>query len=357
MKPTRRAFMATTSAALALPFLNTRSFAAETISIQIGSSHPTNNIWVYAMQTALQPELDRLLVEAGGNYTVAWNENYGGTLYKFNDTRTAVRDGIVDIGMVGTVWEGSAMPLQNVTYFTPFANLDHTVVIDIFDKLTEELPELKAGWTDQNMVHLSSLVTDNYDIYANFPIHTVDDVRNRRLNAPGTSANWLANTGCTPVDGALTTYYTDIQTGVSEGTLSFASGIQPTRVYEVAPQLARVGFGSMYFGGIAVNKTFFDGLPGEVQVALREAGRRTSRKHGEYVTERATKAMTEMVAAGLQVNDMATAEREKWAATLPNIAKPWLDANGAPAAAVLKAYFAELAARGIKPARDWAAGI
>ena len=353
MGTTRRTFLAASSATLALPFLNTRGFAAEAIDIQIGSSHPTNNIWVYAMQTALQPELDRLLAEAGGKYTINWHENYGGTLYKFSDTRAAVRDGIVDIGMVGTVWEGSAMPLQNVTYFTPFANADHVAVIDIFDKLTDELPELKAGWTDQNMVHLSSLVTDSYDIYANFPITTVDDVRNRRLNAPGTSANWLANTGCTPVDGALTTYYTDIQTGVSEGTLSFASGIQPTRVYEVAPHLARVGFGSMYFGGIAANKTFHDRLPPEVQAALREAGRITSRKHGEYVTERATKAMTEMVSAGLKVNDLPDAEKEKWANTLPNVAKPWLDSNGPAAAAVLKAYFAELKARGIKPARDW----
>lgn len=353
MTTTRRTFLAASSVTLALPFLSRRSLAAETIDIQIGSSHPTNNIWVYAMQTALQPELDRLLKEAGGKYTVNWHENYGGTLYKFNDTRAAVRDGIVDIGMVGTVWEGSAMPLQNVTYFTPFANDDHVAVIEIFDKLTEELPELKAGWADQNMVHLSSLVTDNYDIYANFQINAVEDVSNRRLNAPGTSANWLANTGCTPVDGALTTYYTDIQTGVSEGTLSFASGIQPTRVYEVAPHLSRVGFGSMYFGGIAVNKTFYEGLPEDVKVALREAGRSTSRKHGEYVTERATSAMKEMVAAGLKVNELTVAEKEKWANTLPNVAKPWLDANGPAAVAVLKAYFAELKARGITPARDW----
>ncbi len=357
MTTTRRAFLATTSAALAVPFLNTRSIAAESISIQIGASHPTNNIWVYAMQNALQPALDKLLADAGGDYTVSWNENYGGTLYKFKDTRAAVRDGIVDVGMVGTVWEGSAMPLQNVTYFTPFANADHNVTIDIFDKLTEELPELRAGWTDQNMVHLSSLVTDSYDVYATFPITSVDDIANRRLNAPGTSANWLAGTDCSPVDGALTTYYTDIQTGVSEGTLSFASGIQPTRVYEVAPHLSRVGFGSMYFGGIAVNKRFFDRTPAPVQAALKEAGRITSRAHGDYITRRAKEAMTEMKAAGLQVTEMARAERARWAATLPNVAKPWLDANGVAAAAVLRAYFAELEARGITPARDWTAGL
>ena len=38
------------------------------------------------------------------------------------------------------------------------------------------------------------------------------------------------DTGATPVEGALTTYYTNIQTGVTQGALSFASGIAPARV-------------------------------------------------------------------------------------------------------------------------------
>lgn len=354
MKTSRRTFLAATGSTLALPFLGRPALAAGTIDIQIGSSHPTTNIWAHAMQAALQPEVDRILAEKG-NYQVRWHENYGGTLYKFTDTRTAVRDGIVDIGMVGTLWEGSAMPLQNITYYTPFANADHLAVIDIFDDLTQTLPELKEGWTAQNMLHLSSLITDSYDIYASFPIRSVADVANRRFSAPGTSANWLAGTGATPVDGALTTYYTDIQTGVSEGALSFASGIQPTRVYEVAPHLARVGFGAMYFGGIAANLDFMQRLPEEVAQAIVEAGKRTSVAHGAYVTARTTAAITEMQAAGLEVIEFDTAARAEWAERMPNIVKPWIDANGERAVTVLKAYFEALKARGLTPARDWAA--
>ncbi|TKA98446.1 C4-dicarboxylate ABC transporter substrate-binding protein [Cereibacter changlensis] len=356
IKTTRRTFLTASGSALALPFLGRRVGATEVIDIQIGSSHPTTNIWAHAMQAALQPEVDRLLAEKGA-YSVRWHENYGGTLYKFTDTRTAVRDGIVDIGMVGTLWEGSAMPLQNITYYTPFANDDHMAVIDIFDGLTETLPELKDSWTAQNMQHLSSLITDSYGIYANFPITSVADVANRRLSAPGSSANWLAGTGATPVDGALTTYYTDIQTGVSEGTLSFASGIQPTRVYEVAPHLARVGFGAMYFGGIAANLDFMARLPPEVAEAIVTAGKHTSAAHGAYVTERSNAALSEMQAAGLQTVDFDAAARTEWAATLPNIVQPWVEANGEPGLKVLHAYFDALAARGLTPARDWTSGL
>ena len=337
--------------------LATPVVAQEHITANIGSSHPEANIWVWAMKNVFEPEVNRILKDNGNKYQIDWVENYGGTLYKYTDTREAVRDGIVDVGMVGTVWEGSEMPLQNVTYFTPFATSDHTMIIDIFDKLTDELPELRDSWAQQNMVHLSSLITDSYDVYANFDITKLSDLANHRINAPGTSANWLAGTGATPLDGALTTYYTDIQTGVSEGALSFASGILPTRVYEVAPKLTRVGLGAMYFGGIAVNKDFFEAQPEAVQTAFRQAGKITSKRHGEYVTEKAKTAIEEMKKAGLQITELPEAEKAAWVKSLPDIVKPWLDQTGEKGKTVLEAYFKALREHGAKPLRDWDANL
>lgn len=330
--------------------------AQQTITVNIGSSHPEANIWVYAMKNTFQPEVNRILAETG-DYQVAWNENYAGTLYKFTDTREAVMDGIVDVGMVGTVWEGANMPLQNVTYFTPFATEDHRMIIEIFDELSQTLPELRDSWAENGMVHLSSLITDSYDIYATFPVNALADLQNRKLNAPGTSANWLRGTGATPVDGALTTYYTNIQTGVTEGTLSFASGILPTRVYEVAPELTRVGVGSMYFGGIAANKAFFEGLPAPVQAAFRAAARATSIAHGDYVGNLAERALVEMQAAGLTIHTLPEAEKMAWVNGLPNIVEPWLEQTGDKGRVVLKAYFAALRARGATPLRAWDEGL
>jgi len=346
-----------TSGALALALLGaTAANAQQSITVNIGSSHPEANIWVYAMKNTFQPEVNRILAEAG-EYQVNWVENYAGTLYKFTDTREAVMDGIVDIGMVGTVWEGSNMPLQNVTYFTPFATDDHRVIIEIFDELSQTLPELRESWAENGMVHLSSLITDSYDVYATFPVNSMDDLKNRKLNAPGTSANWLQETGATPVDGALTTYYTNIQTGVTEGTLSFASGILPTRVYEVAPELTRVGIGSMYFGGIGANKDFFDALPEPVKAAMMEAAKATSAAHGDYVGNLAEKALVDMQAAGLTIHELPEEEKAAWVNGLPNIVGPWLEQTGEAGEAVLKAYFGALRERGIEPLRAWDEGL
>jgi TRAP-type C4-dicarboxylate transport system substrate-binding protein len=245
------------------------------------------------------------------------------------------------------------MPLQNVTYFTPFATTNHEMLVEIFDKLNATVPALRNSWAAQNMVPLSSLITDSYDIYATFPVRTLADLQNRRINAPGTSANWLRETGATPVEGALTTYYTNIQTGVTQGALSFASGIGPARVHEVAKHLTRVDIGAMYFGSVAVNKRFFDALPKEVQDAFIEAGKATSKAHAQHVTRTANAALETMKAAGLQITELPAAEKAKWVNGLPNIVAPWLQTTGDDGRAVLRAYFDELRARGVKPLRDW----
>lgn len=69
-----------TTTALTL-LTGTAAIAQESVTVNIGSSHPEANIWVYAMKNAFQPEVDRILAEKG-EYKVDWNEAYGGTLYK-----------------------------------------------------------------------------------------------------------------------------------------------------------------------------------------------------------------------------------------------------------------------------------
>ena len=39
--------------------------AQQTITVNIGSSHPEQNIWVYAMKNTFQPEVNRILEAAG----------------------------------------------------------------------------------------------------------------------------------------------------------------------------------------------------------------------------------------------------------------------------------------------------
>jgi hypothetical protein len=132
------------------------AFAQQQISVNIGSSYATTNIWANAGKEAFQPEVDRILKAKGNKYTISWREGYGTGLFKFNESRAAVRDRIVDVAPVISGFEGAAMPLQNVTLFVPFATTNHEVLIEIFDKLNAEVAVLRDSWTAQNLVPLAS---------------------------------------------------------------------------------------------------------------------------------------------------------------------------------------------------------
>ncbi len=208
------------------------------------------------------------------------------------------------------------MPLQNVTYFTAFSTGDHGLIDRTFDQLNESVPAIKQNWNGLNMVPLSSFITDTYHIWSTFR-----SARSRPAqpqdSAPGTSANWLTGTGATPVDGALTTILHDIQTGVSEGALSFFVGILPTRVYEVAKYVTKCDVGAMYVCGIAPTSRRHDRWPAAFQKAVAEAGKITTRRHVEDVSSRIAAAEKEMVDKGSIITTLADAERKRWITGLP----------------------------------------
>lgn len=357
-KSLTRAFLACAVAAVvAVP-----AQAQQTINLTIASSHPPTIPWVNVMQTHVVPEMNKRLAAAGNKYKINWREAYGGQLYKMNATLTSVGEGIADIGWVFHNLEGAKMPLNQVAVYAPGVFNDPKTVCEVFNELMETVPALKAEWEKNNVIYLGGSCADTYMMWTKFPLRTFEDLKGKKISAPGVLGAWMRGTGATAVDGSLTTYYTDIQTGVSEGTVSIATGIFPQRVYEVAPYITDVNLGSTYFGGMAVNKDTYAKLPPEVQKILRDLGREYSQRVSEMVAERHANAMKQMVELGAKqsppvtVTKWSEAERLKWFNAMPNIAQEWVktnEAKGLPAEQVLKAYMDAARKRGAMPARDW----
>jgi TRAP-type C4-dicarboxylate transport system substrate-binding protein len=353
-----KAILMATAIALPLPAL-----AQETIDLTIASSHPTAIPWVGMMQTHFMAETDRLLAETG-NYKISWNEAFGGALYKANATLSSVEEGVTDIGWVFSLLEGAELPLSQVSSYAPFATNNPPVQLAVMQELIDTVPELKAEWEGHNLVVLGLTGTDSYDLYAKKPIASLADLNGMKISAPGVLGTWLSGTGANPVDGSLTTYYTDIQTGVSDGVLSLALGVFPAKIYEVAPYVTKVQMGTAFSGAIAINKDSWDALPEEVQEAMKRAGAYYTEAHGKDLLERPVAVMEKIVEAGAAQNppvavaDLPQDQREAWVNVLPDLAGNWardLEARGLPGAMVMNAYMAGLKARGESPIRDWKA--
>ena len=329
--------------------------AQETINLTVASSHPTVVPWVGMIKSHFMAKTDEILAESG-NYKIEWNEAFGGQLYKANATLTSVEEGITDIGWVFSFLEQAKLPLSQASSNAPFATSNPAIQLQVHQELLETNEAFLNEWEQHNLKVLGLTGTDLYDLYLKEPLTGIDDIDGMKISAPGVLGTWLRGTGANAVDGALTTYYTDIQTGVSDGVLTLALGALPIKIYEVAPYINRFDAGGAFSGAVAINRDSWDGLPEEVQNAMIEAGRYYTEEHGKDLVERHEAALNKMVELGATIVDMPDGELVKWVNKMPDVANDWaapLEERGIPAKDFLAAYMDGLRARGETPARDW----
>jgi len=353
-----KTFLGTMTAAIAIP---AALFAQETINLTVASSHPTVVPWVGMIQTHFMARTDEILAESG-DYQIAWNEAFGGTLYKANATLSSVEEGITDVGWVFSFLEAAQLPLSQVSTNTPFATANPPALLQVMEDLLENNDAFRAEWEDHNLKVLGLTATDLYDIYTKEPLTGIADINGMKLSAPGILGSWLRGTGANAVDGALTTFYTDVQTGVSDGALTLALGAMPIKLYEVAPYINRFDAGAAFSGAIAINRDVWDGLPEVVQDAMVEAGAYYTKSHGQDMVDRHELMLNLMVENGatqtppVTIVEMPAGERQAWVDMLPDLAGEWasaLDAQGEPGTVFLGEYMEGLRAAGETPARDW----
>ena len=327
----------------------------ETYDLTMASSHPTVLPWVGQLSTLVVAESNTRLEAMGSEDRIEWTEAYGGSLYGFKDTLEAVGDGLTDAGWVGTLWEGSKMPLQNVTYFTPFVSDDLVGTLQIMNELHREVPALQEAWEAQNVVFLGASGVETYHLMTNFPVNSLEDLKGRKILAPGPSANWIKHLGAVPVNGALPTYYNQVQTGVADGMVTILTGAFPNKHYEVAPYVTLVGLGAQMTGGLGINKDVWDGLSDDVRQVLTELGDAYTVAHAQEVEARYQSFLSQLPDVGSTVTELPAAEVDAWAKTMPNLAAEWVEANADDGAEeVLAAYMAKVREAGIDPRIDWA---
>ena len=336
------------------------AFAQQVINLTVAAGQPTR-----AMSALMRvsdffiPEVDKRIKAAGldKKYKINWKEAYAGSLLKPTFVLKGVSDGVADIGFEPTIFHPDKLPLEQVSFVTPFTTSDVVQVNHVIDALHEKIPEFKQQYDKFGVIRLGGSSFDSYELFTTFEVKKFDDIKGKKISTAGAALQWLRDTGATPVQSNMTLYYNNAKTGVIDGFIIFPSAIPGMKYPEAAPYVTKVGFGAQYAAALIINKGVYDKLPPEIQKILREAGKAYSDVSSKSQADAGTAGLNSVDKFhGGKLTTLPRAEQEKWANALPNIAKEWaanIDKHGMPGTKTLAAYMDEMRKAGAKPARDW----
>lgn len=335
--------------------LSAPAAVADEFDATVVAGHPPVFLWVKTLTETFIPATNKAL--EGSGHSIAWTEAYGGTLAKVGGELEAMEDGLAQIGIVSSLFEPSLLSLQNVTYVTPFGSPDIDVVFDAVDSMHDEIPDMRKLWEEHDLEYLAGgFGLEDYLLMTKFPVKSLADLQGRKINAPGPAVNWLKNTGAVGVSGNLTTYYNDLQTGVTEGVIVFPTAAAAAKLQEQAKYVTLTGFGAQYAGAIVAKKSWFDPLPDEVKAAIRTGVAEFAKAYRAGLEQRIAASMEAMKQGGAEFYELPEAERVAWAKALPNLPMEWakeLDGKGLAGTTVATTYLNKLRAAGYALPREW----
>lgn len=340
--------------AVALMMAST-SASAENFNVTITAGHPPIFRWVKQFPVTFIPTVSEKLSEMGHTLTVS--EQYGGAIAGVGEELETVEAGLAELGSCSSLFDPAKLAVQNVSYYTPFVSDDARQVANVIHDLHKNDPRMNEAYTENNVVYLGApSAIDDYLLMTNFEINSLADLEGRKIAAPGPAINWLSGTGAVGVQGNLTTYYNELQTGVYDGVIVFASAAFPGKLYEVAPYITKMGLGAQFAGSICANKDWWDGLDADVQAAFTSGADAAQEWYLSDLEGFVGLAYAKMGEAGAKIKDAPESLRAEWAMKMPNAAKEWaagLDSQGKHGTAIMTEYMNRMRAGGATPLRNW----
>ena len=344
---------AVTAAAMVLA---TPAVAQKTINLTAIDGYPPKASWVREFINFYIPAVNKQLA-AKGNYKINWNQAWSGQIAKTKHVLEGLQKGLGDIGIVTTVFHAGRVPLQNLSFVTPFVSADPLVSSRLMDKMAEDFPQFKAAWKPFNQIYLTNgCVLDSYQMFTKSPIKTLADFKGQKIAGAGVNLRYLQGLGAAGVGGSLVSFYNKLKTGVVSGAMLWPEAVVRFKIVEVAPHMLKADLGAACSKAINVNANSWKKLPAEVQQALKSNAICYRDQMATQALAKGKGAQDKFQKMGGTVKVLSQAERAAWAKGMPNVAKQWaesLEKKGIPGKKILATYMDQMRAANQPIMRHW----
>ncbi len=318
--------------------------------------YPPKASWVRDFIKFYIPEVDKRLAK-DGKYKINWNQAWAGQIVKTRHVLEGLQRGLGDIGIVTSVFHADKVPLQNLTFVTPFVTADPLLATRVMDDMAKEFPQFAEGWKPYNQVYLTNgCVLDSYQMFSKTEVTSMSGYKGQKIASAGINLRYLEGLGVAGVPGSLVNYYNMIKTGVVDGIMLWPESVMQFKIVEVAPYMLKADIGAACSKSITMNQDSWNKLPEEVRKVIADVAIGYRDVVASNVKKSGAGALEAYKKKGGKVAILPDDERKKWTQSMPNVAKEWaegLEAKGIPGKTILAKYMDRMRAEKQPIMRHW----
>lgn len=151
----------------------------------------------------------------------------------------------------------------------------------------------------------------------------------------------ISEFGGTPVAMPWPEVYEALARGTLDANVGFVVANRDAKLHEAAKHHSRVNLGAPAGPLAIINKRTWDGLPKDVQQAMREAGQAYVERLADLYDKEVQEAVKEMEAKGVRFYEWSPGDRGKLQAAMETLWEAWakeVDAKGVPGREALRRY-------------------
>lgn len=300
-----------------------------------------------ARAAALEWFAEELATRTDGAVSIEFH--WGGSLLGGRDTLGGIASGVADIGTVVGFFTPKELELYSIGDL-PVANSDiQTGMRAIYDLSTQD-DRLTAEFDAAGVRYLTNYTTGPVELICRSEITTLDELQGLKIRASGPYGDTLKRLGAEIVTMSQADVYQALDSGLIDCNQNYYYSMRAYRQYEVAPYVLELNWGQNMSFGIFMNPASFDMLDASQQEILTALASEFVDYVADAMTAEIDDAKEAMVAgidgSSITVTPLPEEDRARLLEVSQEAISDWLNRAGDPAAEVLDAYQALLAAGG-----------
>lgn len=198
---------------------------------------------------------------------VTFEPFFGGTLVPQSEATNALSNGVADIGMINIVFDTERMGLYGVSSLPGLQKgpKQQGEAANELNKLPAVIEELAAD----NIVALLTTSTNDYCMFNNIPIYSVDYLVGKKIAASGDWARVVQDIGGVPVTISSNEHYEALSRGTVDAIISPTNGASTWGLHEVSKYIIYAQFGVRSMG-LFMNKDSYEALTDDTKALFHD---------------------------------------------------------------------------------------